>query len=354
MTRTAYPILLLLSTALTLMSGCATLRHGPEFNPRAAKTESETTLALTNILNPALLKPGTNEFRLGPGDQIEIELIGRSDSATKALVGPDGMIYFDLLPGLCVWGLTPRETRDLIERDMGQYVTRPRVSVTLREVHSQRVWVVGRVSTPGIYSLSAPTTLVEAISRAGGLFTSGFTGTTEELADLYHSFVMRNGHYLPVDFKRLIHEGDMSQNIYLEPDDFVFLPSATSTEVYVIGAVNQPRPVAFKDQVTLSSAIATAGGFLPTAYPRQIVIVRGSLTEPHFAVVNFLDIVKGKATEVRLRPRDIVYVPDSPLQPFQKAGYLIVQTFVRTLAANQGLRAGGSVQNVSVNIPVSP
>jgi protein involved in polysaccharide export with SLBB domain len=213
---------------------------------------------------------------------------------------------------------------------------------------------MGRVTTPGIYSLNAPTTVIEAITRAGGLATSGFTGTTEELADLQHSFVMRDGKHLPVNFKRLIQEGDMAQNIYLEPDDFVFLPSASSAEVYVLGAVTQPRSVIFKDQITISSAVSTAGGWLPTGFPSEVVLVRGSLTEPHFAVVNLLDILKGRAPDVRLQPRDIIYVPEEPLGMLRKAGNLIIQTFVRTVAANEGMRAGGTVQKVGVNINVNP
>jgi hypothetical protein len=66
-----------------------------------------------------------------------------------------------------------------------------------------------------------------------------------------------------------------------------------------------------------------------------------------------MDILKGKAGEVRLQPGDIIYVPDQPLQSLRKAGYMILQTFVRTLAANEGLRAGGSVEKAGVNIPVN-
>lgn len=342
--------LFVLIAGLMVLAGCKNIGHGPKFDPHQETLQEANTSA--NPIDPAWLRPSTNEFRLGPGDKLEIDLLGSSESPTPALVGPDGKIYFELLPGLDVWGLTLRQTRDLLAREMAKYVNHPRVSVTLREVYSRRVWMLGRVVTPGIYSLNAPTTLLEAISRAGGLATSAFTGTTEELADLHHSFVMRGGKFLPVDFNRLIYDGDMSQNIYLEPDDFVFLPSASETEVYVLGAVNQPRAVIFKDQVTLSSAISIAGGLLPDAFSRQVVIVRGSLTDPHYAVVNWQDILKGKAKEVRLQPRDIVYVPDEPLEMLDKAGHLILQTFVRTIAANEGLRAGGSTQSVGVGVSV--
>ncbi len=341
------------AAVFALLAGCTSVRHGPKFDPRLSSSDSTNNIT-TNAIDPSWLKPSTNEFRLGPGDMVDVELIGRTDAPTPALVGPDGKIYFDLLPGLNVWGLTLREARDLVEREMAAYVNHPRVSVVLRQARSQRIWVLGRVNTPGIYALASPTTLLEAIATAGGLATSAFTGTTEELADLRHSFVMRRGALLPVNFQKLVAYGDASQNIYLQPDDFVFLPSASQAEVYVLGAVMLPRTVIFKDQVTLSSAIATSGGLSPEAHPREVVIVRGSLTEPRFAKVNFLQILKGKAPEVRLQPRDIVYVPDTPLGILQKAGWVALQTFVRTVAANEGLRAGGTVQNVGVNINVNP
>ena len=75
--------------------------------------------------------------------------------------------------------------------------------MTLREVRSTRIWVLGRLNTPGIYPMEGPTTVVEAIAHAGGLFTAQFTGTTEELADLQHSFLLRHGRFLPVNLRRM-------------------------------------------------------------------------------------------------------------------------------------------------------
>lgn len=335
-------------------AGCANIKHGPTFEPRQPQARGFDDLGGTNALDPIFLKPLTNEFRLGPGDHIDIELLSSGLGSQPTLVGPDGKVYFDLLPGTSVWGLTPTQTRDLLEHELSQFYQAPHVSVSLREVRSARVWVLGRLNTPGIYPLEGPMTIIDAVTRAGGLFSAQFTGTTEELADLQHSFLLRHGKFLPVNFKKLIHEGDMSQNIYLEPDDFIFLPSALASEIYVLGAVGSPRPVSFKDQVTLSSAIANAHGALPDAWLSEVVIIRGSLTDPHYAVVNFTDILKGKAPEVPLEPRDIVYVPDHPLGIFRNAVKTIVDTFVRTVAANEGIRAAGSSQKIGVGVNVGP
>jgi len=350
--RAVIPLILLAATAV--VTGCVNVRHGPVFDPRVAPAPTFQETSATNAINPVWLKPSTNEFRLGPGDRVDIDLLGSAQGPQPVTVGPDGKIYYDLLPGQPVWGLTLSQTCDQLNRELARFYKNPRTSVTLREVRSIRVWVLGRLNTPGIYPLDTPTTIVDAITRAGGLYTSQFTGTTEELADLRHSFLLRHGKYLPVNFDRLIHEGDLSQNLYLEPDDFICLPSALATEVYVLGAVTEPRAVSFKDQVTLSSAIAVARGTTPDAYPREVVIIRGSLTEPHYAVVNFLDILKGKAREVALQPHDIVYVPDHPMGTLQNVAKMVVDTFVRTVAANEGLRAGGTKTPVSVGATVGP
>lgn len=198
-------------------------------------------------------------------------------------------------------------------------------------------------------------TVLEAITKAGGLFTSRMSGTTEELADLHHSFLVRRGQFVPVNFNALIREGDTSQNIYLEPDDFLYLPSSLSTEIYILGAVGQPRAVAFKDQVTLVSAIASARGTIAGARLDEVAIVRGSLSQPSIAIVDYRHIIRGQQTDVRLQPRDIVFVPFSPFRSLEKYANTILNTFTRTVAANEGGRAvDPNYKPPGVSIPINP
>ena len=82
-------------------------------------------------------------------------------------------------------------------------------------------------------------TALEAISIAGGTLT--VPGSTEDLTDLRNSFIMREGELLSVDFYKLLRQGDLSQNIYLEPDDFVYLRPTISRDVYVLGAVAEAQ-----------------------------------------------------------------------------------------------------------------
>lgn len=352
---------LVLLLVLVLLPGCTS--RGPTFDPYAAPTGNATNspqglvdaLTLTNRLDPALLHPTETPFQLGPGDRIDIEILGDSTGPTSTFVGPDGRIYFHLLPGLQVWGLTLDETRVLLEQRLARFLRDPRITITLRGVESRRVWVMGRVNTPGLYPLDGPMTVLEAVTKAGGLFTSRFSGTTEELADLHHSFLVRRGQFVPVDFHGLIREGDTTQNVYLEPDDFLYLPSSLSTEIYVLGAVNQPRAVPFKDQVTLVSAIANARGTLPGARLAEVAIVRGSLSQPSIGIVDYRRIVRGEQTDIRLQPRDIVFVPFSPYRSLERYANTVLNTFTRTVAANEGGRAvDPNYEPPGVTIPINP
>jgi protein involved in polysaccharide export with SLBB domain len=307
-------------------------------------------------------------FTLGPGDAVEIEILGTPKSRTLTPVGPDGKIYFYLLPGLDVWGLTLKQARELVEKQLAKYLTGPQVSLTLRTVGSKYVWLLGRLNRPGIYPLAAPTTLLESLATAGGTARSASQVASEELADLRHSFVVRQGQLIPVDFQRLLREGDPSQNIFLQPDDFVYVASVLAQEVYVLGAVRTPRALPYTERTTLVSAIATGNGmdryewvsvggydpgpFTKDAYLSHVAIVRGSLSTPQVTVVDYNAIVKGRAPDVRLEPGDIVFVPNSPFTTLKRYINIILNTFAATAAANEGVRVANGTQNVGVSVPV--
>jgi polysaccharide biosynthesis/export protein len=343
-----------------MFAGCQSpfAHTGPKFEarpPSAGALTNFTAVPLTNQVSPDLLQPSAEPFTLGPGDKIEVEILGDPATRTIVSVGPDGKIYFYLLPGLDVWGLTLGQTKELLEKELAQYQAGAQVAITLRTIESKHIWMLGRLRNSGIYPTGTPMTLLEAISLAGGLLSATGPGSvgSDELADLHRSFVIRQGQLIPIDFQRLIQEGDMTQNVYLHADDFVYVPSGAAHDVYVLGAVRLPKPVSFEQCRTLIAAISDAGGTIKDAYLSNVAIVRGSLTQPKIAVVSYKDIVSGRAADVRLQPRDIVYVPFSPYKTLAKYVTLIMDTFVRAEALNEGARA--VTQNpppVGINIGV--
>lgn len=324
--------------------GCQFPRHqNPAFSPPRTEPLKLSQVNLTNRFDKALLQPPTEPFSLGPGDKLQIQVLGDPASKTTTVVAPDGKIYFNLLPGLDVWGLTLGQAKALIESELAKYIrNQPQVSLVLRDVQSKHVWVLGHVQAPGIYPLAGPTTLLEALSLAGGTVNlSSFRqneafGASDELADLRRSFVLRQGKLLPVDFQRLIQMGDLSQNIYLEADDFIYLPAATARQIYVLGAVTEPRAVPFKQGMTVAAAIASAYGTATGAYLQHVAVVRGSLSHPQIAIVDYKYVIRGRASDIALQPGDIVYVPFSPYRYLTRYAQLIVDTFVSSTAINGG------------------
>ncbi len=344
-----------------LLAGCQSGPPNPNhsfLSPTGPATGQR--LAVTNRIDPTWLQPPTQLFTLGPGDRLDIEIVGDATSRSTTVVAPDGRIYYSLLPGIDVWGLTLAQARAKIEDGMSQYVReRPQVSLVLRGVESKHIWVLGHVQAPGVFPLATPTTLLEAISLAGGtLNLSSYrqqdaSAGSQELADLRRSFVLRDGKLLPVDFQRLLLQGDLSQNIYLQPDDFIYFPAATASEVYVLGAVAQPRAVPYKRGLTTAMAVASAYGTVNGAYMHHVAVVRGSLSQPEITIIDYKAVIRGEATDIALEPGDIVYVPFSPYRYLTRYAQLILDTFVSSVAINGGQKWIGLPQGgASVFIPV--
>jgi len=314
----------------------ASPRH---FDPRAAQAGPDfQSLSVAQGPPAALLAEPHDPYRLGPGDKLELELMEVADTRQVSIVMPDGDLYFQTAH-VHAAGLTILELKAALEKQLDADYRDPQLSLILRSVTSRKAMVMGRVNNPGIITLDGPTTLVEAISRAGGLMIQSSGINSEELADLGHSFLVRNDHVIPVNFVKLLREGDASQNIYVKDGDFIYLPSSSSGRVYILGAVNLPRGVDYSEELTLLTAVASAEGLAPRAFPQRVVIIRDSLTEPKIAVVNLNAMLNGKAIDVRLKPQDIVWVPNSPFEKVESIVGGIFNTFARTVSVNEGVRA---------------
>lgn len=362
MITTRLPALAAAACALAF-AGCV---HRPQNQPvalRAQPVPADNTAAA----DASLLNPPAKEFTLGPGDRLDLELLDDPASRVTTTVGPDGKIYFYLLPGVDVWGLTLPQVRDRLEQGMQEYFREKRpVSVALRSSESQRVWLLGRVNRPGVYPLNGNMTVLEALASAEGPASAtpgaavgaalglGDVGQImDDSTDLRRAFVMRNGQRLPVDLDRLLNRGDLSQNIRLQGGDFIFLPMSGGSDVSVLGAVSAARVVPFERDMTLVQAVANAGGTIPDAFVREVAIVRGSLSDPQMAIVDYQAIITGQAPDVRLEPQDIVYVPYTPYRTLKRYANLILDTFVRATGVNEGARAiDPNIPPPGVTVPV--
>ncbi|MFQ6079976.1 MAG: SLBB domain-containing protein, partial [Thermodesulfobacteriota bacterium] len=244
-------------------------------------------------------------------------VFSRGDLSRTVEIRDDGMISFPLLGNLKAAGLTVPELQLVITERLKEFMRKPQVDIQIEEYRSQRVFVLGEVGElrieeyPGYVPLKGKTTVLEAIAMAGGL---------KRDADLRGAYVIREREISPVDFYRLINEGDLGQNIELKPKDTLYIPSIRDKVVYVVGEVNRPRlvPVGLEG-LDISGAIAQAGDFKISARKGDVKVIRGGLKQPTVISINFNRILQGDPHEnIRLYAGDIVFAPASILGEWNK------------------------------------
>lgn len=276
-----------------------------------------------------------NRYELGPGDVINFSLFGRPELDRPGFrIAPDGTISYLQAQNIKVAGLTIDEARLAIEQGLSSNFRSPRVIITPQEVGSKRFTILGKVVNKGVVTLERPITLVEAIANAGGIETGLFEQNTVELADLDRSFISRNGQRLPLDFRRLLHDGDMTRNIEIEPNDFIYVASTISNDYYVLGAVENPGVQGLTPDASVVSAISRRGGLSDRAWPDRVLVVRGSFDKPETFIVNVKDILAAKEKDFKLQPKDIVYVADRPWAVAEDILKLALSAFVTSATSN--------------------
>jgi protein involved in polysaccharide export with SLBB domain len=279
--------------------------HGQEASPAVASVPG-------NKATPSPISWRTR-YELGPGDVINFSLYGRPELDRPGFrIAPDGTISYLQAQNINIAGMTIDEARLAIEKGLASNFLTPRVIITPQEVGSKRFTILGKVINRGVVTLERPITLVEAIANAGGIETGLFERNTIELADLDRSFVSRKGQQLPIDFRRLLNEGDMKQNIEIEPNDFIFIASTITKDYYVLGAVANPGVQGITPDASVISAISRRGGLTERAWTDRVLVVRGSFSKPETFVVNLKNVLAAKEGDFKLQPKDIVFVSERP------------------------------------------
>jgi protein involved in polysaccharide export with SLBB domain len=262
---------------------------------------------------PMQRAPWQQHLVLGPGDVLTFQFYGDTNlTKENVAIGMDGRIGYLQAHDVVATGLTVDELRDRLNQDLGAFYRTPRVVVTPVAYRSKKYYVLGKVTAPGAYVLDQPVTIVEALARAKGLASGLVDRNSIDLADLSRSFLIRGGKRQSIDFERLFQEGDFSQNVALEPQDFLYFAPANLQEIYVLGQVRSPGPVSFSANKSVMGALAERGGFTDTAWKQRVLVVRGSLAHPQTFVVDTWTVLDARAKDFRLQPHDIVFVSNRP------------------------------------------
>jgi protein involved in polysaccharide export with SLBB domain len=259
--------------------------------------------------------PWQQHLTLGSGDILDFALYlndAPSQARENVVIGPDGRVSYLQAVDIVAAGLTIDELRSRMDAELGKYYRLPRTIITPVAITSKKYFILGSVVNQGAYVIDRPLSLIEALGRAGGLQTGVFDHNPVELTDLSRSFMVRSGQKLSVDFERLFQQGDLAQNIAVEPNDYLYFASSSANEVYVLGVVQVAGIVPYTANLGAVGAISSRGGFGDKAYRSKVLIIRGSLSNPELFVINTHEVLDGKAPDFRLKPRDIVYVSRRP------------------------------------------
>jgi polysaccharide export outer membrane protein len=239
-------------------------------------------------------------YRVGPGDELTIEVVGESEMSGTFRIADDGAVDIPFGGRVLVDALTLDEAIAVVTQHLGTTVLRrPQVVMSVARFHSREVEVSGAVAKPGKYPLTeGVTTVREMLLAAGGL------GDVSSPRAEIHRDGTGGRQVIDIDLER-VYNGDPLADVEVLPGDQLFVPPAAS--VYVDGHVGKPGAIAYRDGMTLMQAIAQAGSTLGTARAAGVYILRGSERLP----VNVRRIQRGDDADVALRPGDRVFVPES-------------------------------------------
>ena len=308
---------------------CGSLATAQETTGSAAAQNNKRHFS---VVDPSQRAEWQKRLTLGPGDVLTMGLFGAPEvTRTEVAVGPDGRVSFLEAQDIMATGRTIDELREAIDSELSRFRRAPRTLITPITFKSKKYYMLGKVTGKGVYTLDRPMTVLEAIARARGFENGLVDRNVVDLADFSRSFLMRGGKRYPLNFEKLFQEGDLSQNMAIEPDDYIYFPSTNIREVYVVGEVRLPGSVSFVNDLTVIQAITHRGGFTDRAFKMRILVVRGSLNNPETFAVDTHSALDGRIRDFKLQPKDIIYVNSRPFIRVEELADQAATAFIQSL-----------------------
>jgi len=259
-----------------------------------------TRLSLTVLLVLSVLFCGfhpalSDDYVVGPGDVLRITVFEHDNMGTTGRITENGFIIMPLLGPVKVGGLTVPEVSVKLSTLLADgYLVNPMVNVFVEEFRSKTAVVLGHVNTPGLIELSGPTTLLQLLSKAGGLKEgSGDTATIKRKSSGEKEVIL-------IDLISLFEGGVLANNVSIQDGDTIFVSKGGMC--YVTGEVESPGAYPCKDEPTVLKLIALAGGFTGKAAKSSVNIVR--------VVDGERNIIKNVDLQKPLLPDDVIVVPE--------------------------------------------
>lgn len=242
--------------------------------PQAQEVAQQDAVFGRNIFNTRNLtfEPNVNiatppNYRLGPGDEVVIDIWGASQNTIRQQISPDGTINLEQLGPVFLSGMSIERAQQYLTGELRKIYSDQsnQIRVTLGNTRTIQINVMGEVVQPGTYALSAFSTVFHALYRAGGVSNIG---------SLRNVKVSRAGKIVAtVDVYQFIMQGKTRDDIRLEEGDVIIVP-AYEELVQITGNVKRPMRYEMKKDETLSTLLKYAGGFTSDAYTKSLRIVR--------------------------------------------------------------------------------
>lgn len=276
-------------------------------NP-AASEESETVIEVYghDLFNSRNLtfEPNQNlatpkNYRLGPGDEVVIDIWGDAEEHLRDVISPEGSIMVSRLGPVYLNGKTMDEANNYIKnlfakKYAGVSDAQTDINVTLGEVRSIQVDIMGEVSTPGSFRMSPFSTVFHALYNAGGI---------NDIGSMRNISVLRNGKRVAnVDIYDYLFNGKQTGNIRLQEGDVIIVPPYEQI-VNIAGNVKRPMYYEIKPGETVASLLDYAGGMAGDAYSGMVRLSRQNGEENEL-----YNIGKGEFTSYQLKDGDVVTV----------------------------------------------
>jgi polysaccharide export outer membrane protein len=262
-------------------------------------------LALAGIAAAQELPILSTDAPIGPRDVLDISVLEDKSIAAKVTVSEKGTVVLNVLETVHVAGLSASQIESRLKSLLeANYLSKATVTVQVLEFASKPISVVGSVVRPGRISATGTTTLIQAITQAGGLAAG-------HGKDLYVLRTGSNGlsEQVSVSIDDLMVNGNPDVNIPLAPNDLVNVPADTPITIYMLGEFAHPGAVQFRSSQTptLLQAISAAGGYTDRA-GKKVVITRNVDGKTKRIEINYRDILSGRKADVVLEDNDTLFL----------------------------------------------
>ena len=254
------------------------------------------------------------EYLIGPGDQVRVDVWNRERLSGEHVVGPYGKITLPMTGVYEIGGLNRDEAAGQIKQLYQQYYDDPLVTVKMLKYLNNKVYVLGRVSNPGVIHFNGDGTLLEALSLAGGL------PTRDKTIFLSKCYIVRGKEQIIwIDLLQLLQKANIKLNIRLANNDIIYIPESMDAAIFLMGEVQSPGAYQIQSAgLTLMDAINLAGGATENGNINKIRLIREMTEEKGVKIIDLENILaKGDfAQNYLLRDDDIIYIPRKGIATF--------------------------------------